>query len=126
MRKLCPEYSELSMPACVRVLRNVVINLFFVSGEPSPKWNKRPGALPRAARYTRRAVTGHRSFPVRPMWILTPCLKGSVFEALIRTWIIDGMAELSTEISAKLMSRRIIVRAVRDSNFTGSEETKKA
>ena len=60
---MCPEYSELSMPACVRALRNLVTNLFFVSGER----NKRPGALPWAARYTRRAVTGHRSFPLCPM-----------------------------------------------------------
>ena len=30
--------------------------------------------------------------------MLTPCLKGSVLDVLIRTWIIDGMAELSMEI----------------------------
>ena len=34
--------------------------------------------------------------------MLTPCLKGSGLDASIRTWIIDGMTELSTEISEKL------------------------
>ena len=43
--------------------------------------------------------------------MLTPCLKGSVLDALIRTWIIDGMAELSMEICFSYRFKRLQVPA---------------
>ena len=51
---------------------------------PLRNMNSGPSADDRRRTNSRRAATGHREFPVFPTKTSVPCLKGSVFDDLIR------------------------------------------
>ena len=47
----------------------------------------------------RRALTGHSGEPVAPRYTVTPCLYGSVLDALMVMAIVEGSSWESTAIS---------------------------
>ena len=67
----------------------------------SAKMNSGPGAVPRKVTYCMMASTGQISIFVLPRCTWIPCLKGSIFDSFIVSWISDGDNLLSTAKSLK-------------------------
>ena len=89
--KLCPAIKCFgSIPASSNSLQNFAVNLLFVKGKLSWKWNNKPGAVPRTMRYFNKVETGQRELSVLPICMLTPWRNGSVFEACMRICKILG------------------------------------
>ena len=86
------------------MLRKVSRSLFtkrtLVSDFPSLKWNRGPAVSPQTDKYAIIAVIGHTW--VRPRYMSTPFLKGSVLEDFIQTYMMVGFVGLSTAMSEKL------------------------
>ena len=101
-RKLWPEYEPWQIPMLRKVSRSSFTNRSLVSGIPSLKWNKGPAVSPQTDKYAIIAVIGHRLLWVRPRYMSTPFLKGSVLEDFIRTCMMVGFVGLSTAMSEKL------------------------
>ena len=101
IRKLWPAYLSSSVPAVESASLTFATKRSRVSGLPSRKWNSGPVPPTLMDKYANIADIGHSSLLVRPMYMSTPFLKGSVLEALIRTCMVEGLAGLSIAMSGK-------------------------
>ena len=97
--KLWVLYSPLSRSRFARMLSNESLNNWRVSLLPSAIMNKGPSRLPLTAMYGKSASTGQSCESFLPKHKVTPCLKGSVFDCLMITFSIRGLALLSTATS---------------------------
>ena len=70
--KLCPAYTEESMPPSVSVVRSADTKRSLVNRRPSLNMKSGPGTLPRWTRYPNMAATGQRSLRVAPTDNVTP------------------------------------------------------
>ena len=126
--KLWVLYSPLLMRKLARMLSSELLNKSRVSLLPSPRINRGPSRLPLTTKYGKSASTGQSCESVFPKHKVTPCLKGSVFDCLMFTLSIRGLALLSTATSftERCTSGSYVAALRRDSEFNTAEKSKAA
>ena len=104
MRKLWPAYSCWGNPNTARTARIRLTNHALVIGLPFKFRKKAPGRSCRREIYDRRADTGHRAQPVRPMTMSTPTPNWSHFDCFRWIFSMDGCVALSAATSPQAKS----------------------